>query len=43
MQSAADLFAAQRFHASIGSDILGQCILTHNGSAMIMILPYFVG
>jgi hypothetical protein len=38
--SATDLFLAQGFHALIGRDILGQCILTHNGSAKIMTFAY---
>jgi hypothetical protein len=38
--SAADLLAAQGFHALIGRDILAQCVLTYNGSMQLLTMAY---
>jgi hypothetical protein len=36
----ADLLTSQGFHALIGRDVLGDCILTYNGSAGLFMLAF---
>lgn len=37
---AAELFQAQRIHALVGRDILGDCVLNYNGTAKLYTLAY---